>query len=85
MFAFSLSLPPPPPSLFAQDTIFWLAALGGVAQGFAALALYKAYETAPSTLIVPLTQLTAVMTLVVSFVVRPTSYFDCFLRTRCSQ
>lgn len=46
--------------------VLWLAALGGVTQGLAALALYKAYETAPSTLIVPLTQLTAVMTLITS-------------------
>jgi len=50
-----------------DDAVFWIAAVGGVTQGFAALALYKAYETAPSTLIVPLTQLTAIMTLLVSF------------------
>lgn len=57
-------------SIYAHEqSVTILAMVAGVTQGLAALTLYKAYETAPSTLIVPMTQLTAVMTLFVSLVV----------------
>ncbi len=48
---------------------WWIALLSGFLNAIAAFMLYKAYETAPSTIIVPLVQLTAVMMLITSTVV----------------
>lgn len=54
----------------AWDTsLWWLSAIAGVLNGFAYILLFKAYETAPSTVIIPLMQLTAIMMLITSTVV----------------
>ena len=45
---------------------WWLSLAAGVVNAASTFFLYKAYETAPSTVIVPLAQLTAVMMLIAS-------------------
>lgn len=67
----------------AWDTpLWWLSATAGVLNGFAYILLFKAYETAPSTVIIPLMQLTAIMMLITSTIVALISpYFPTILST----
>eukprot|EP00047_Mylnosiga_fluctuans_P006725 m.248720 g.248720 ORF g.248720 m.248720 type:complete len:393 (-) comp15824_c0_seq1:152-1330(-) len=59
-----------PEGTWAPDNLgWWIAFASGFINALAALMLYKAYETAPSTVIVPLVQLTAVMMLLTSTIV----------------
>eukprot|EP00051_Salpingoeca_urceolata_P032298 m.15143 g.15143 ORF g.15143 m.15143 type:complete len:382 (+) comp4966_c1_seq1:398-1543(+) len=54
---------------------WWMCVVGGSLWAVASLCLFKAFETAPSTVLIPLTQLTAVMVLVPSTAVGLVSRF----------